>query len=147
MVAINQGIPMGAGIVMMFYILVALLLLVVQIVACWKVFEKAGEPGWKAIIPVYSEYVLYKIAWDVKPFWILIGAAVVNMLLCWIPVVGTIIGFIVGSLAIIIEVSCYVKLSKAFGHGGWFAVGLLLLSPVFIMILGFENSEYLGPQE
>ncbi len=87
MFAVNQGIPMGLGPVIMFYVGLVLLLLVVQIVAYWKIFEKAGEPGWKAIIPVYSDYILYKIAWGVKPFWILMGAAVITSLLSWIPVV------------------------------------------------------------
>lgn len=147
MLAVNQGIPMGMGAVTMFYLLGLFLLLAVQIISYWKIFEKAGESGWKAIIPVYSDYILYKIAWNVKPFWVLMGAALITSLLSWIPVVGAIISFIVGILAVIIEVNCYLKLSKAFGHGGWFAVGLLLLSPIFMMILAFENSEYSGPQE
>ncbi len=138
---------MMAGVAALYYVGVILLLLVVQIVAYWKIFEKAGERGWKAIIPVYSDYVLYKIAWETKPFWILMGAAVITSLLSRIPVVGAIISFIIGILAVIIEVNCYLKLSKAFGHGGWFAVGLLLLSPVFMLILAFDNSEYSGPQE
>ena len=78
MYEVNQGIPMGMGIAIMFYMIVFLLLLTIQIVSNWKVFEKAGESGWKALIPVYSEYILYRIAWDVKLFWILIGAAVVS---------------------------------------------------------------------
>lgn len=147
MLAVNQGIPMGMGVVTLFWILGIILLSIVQIVAYWKIFQKAGEAGWKSIIPVYSDYILYKIAWDVKPFWILIGVSVIISLLSGIPILGGILSFIGGILAIVIEISCYVKLSKAFGHGNGFAVGLLLLSPIFMIILGFEQSEYLGPQE
>lgn len=147
MFQVNQGLPVMTGVAILYYTGVMLLFLAVQIVSYWKIFEKAGERGWKAIIPVYADYILYKIAWDVKPFWILMGAAVVNTLLCRIPIVGGIIGFIIGILAVIIEVACYVKLSKAYGHGKGFAVGLIFLSPIFMLILAFEKSEYLGPQK
>ncbi len=137
----------GMGAMMSVFVIAMIVLLVLQIVAYWKIFEKAGEEGWKALIPVYADYILYKIAWDTKPFWILIGLSVLTSILSAIPVVGMVFGFIISILLVIIEVLCYVKMSKAFGHGRGFAIGLILLNPIFIMILGFEDSEYLGPQE
>ncbi len=145
--ALSASMAAGFGAAMSVYAIVVLVLLVLQIVAYWKIFEKAGEQGWKSLIPIYSEYILYKIAWDAKPIWILLGLFVLNLLLCWIPVVGVILSFIISILAVVIEILLYVKLSKAFGHGGGFAAGLIFLSPIFILILGFDSSEYLGPQE
>ena len=137
----------GMGAMMAVYAIVILVLWVLQVVAYWKIFEKAGEQGWKSIIPVYSDYILYRIAWDTKPFWVLLGLAALNLLLSWIPVAGVVFSFITGILAVIIEILLYVKLSRAFGHGSGFAAGLVFLSTIFVLILGFDSSEYLGPQE
>lgn len=94
------------------------------IVAWWKIFEKAHEAGWKSLIPFYNEYILFKIAW---------GNGVL-FLLMFIPFVNIII-------AIILEV----KLAKAYGHSGGFAVGLIFLSNIFTLILAFDSSQYIGP--
>ncbi len=144
---VSADLAAGGSAFLAIYSVGIIALLILQIVANWKIFEKAGEQGWKSLIPVYAEYILYKIAWDTKPFWILIGLSVLTIFLSAIPVAGMVFGFIISILLIIIEVLCYVKLAKAFGHGRGFALGLILLSPIFLMILGFENSEYLGPQE
>ena len=94
-----------------------------MIVANWKLFTKAGEPGWAAIIPFYSNYVLFKIAFGNG--WL--------FLLCLVPIVN-----------IVINIMLFFKLSKAFGHGVGFGLGLLFLSPIFLLILAFGSSEYVG---
>lgn len=104
---------------------IALLLVVLIIVAIWKIFEKAGEPGWKAIIPLYNVYTEYKIFWGNG--WL--------CLLTLIPIVN-----------IVVTIILYSKISKAFGHGAGFTVGLLFLPYVFLTMLGFNGDEYQGPQ-
>ncbi len=104
-------------------VIIYLVVVVFEIAAVWRVFTKAGRPGWAAVIPVYNAYVLLKVAG--KPGWWLI--------LFLVPVVNLII-FIVA----------YHGLSKAFGHGGGFTVGLLLLSFIFVPILAFGSSQYHG---
>lgn len=94
------------------------------LVAQWKVYEKAGQPGWACIIPIYNAYVLLKIVG--KPGWWL--------LLMLIPGVNVILSIWVVNL-----------LSKSFGKDVGFTVGMLLLSPVFIPILGFGSARYQGP--
>ena len=121
------------------YVVLVIALVALEVVAFWRIFEKAGEPGWKALIPIYSDYMLYRIGWDVRVFWI----TLILGLLCMIPLLG-IVAAIVAS---VLTICFYVKLAKAFGHGGWFSVGLFLLSPIFILILAFDKSEYLGPQK
>ena len=96
---------------------------VLAIVALWKIFTKAGEPGWAAIIPFYSSYVLFKITWGNG--W--------KFLLMLIPFAN-----------IVIMIITQVKLAKAFGKSNGFAVGLVLLSTIFMLILGFGNSQYQG---
>jgi Family of unknown function (DUF5684) len=104
-------------------ILVAIVFGVLLIAAMWKVFTKAGQPGWAAIIPIYNAIVLLKIAG--KPTWWLI--------LYFIPLVG-----------LIMMIITYVGLAERFGKGGGFAVGLVLLGFIFFPILGFGSAQYQG---
>ena len=97
---------------------------VLAIAAFWKVFTKAGEAGWKAIVPIYNVYVLLKIVG--RPAWWLI--------LMLIPFVNLIVWIIVA-----------IDLAKSFGKSTGFAVGLILIAPIFMMILGFGNATYVGP--
>ena len=112
----NQG-P-GAG-TYIFMILVAVLM----IAAMWKVFTKAGKPGWASIIPIYNMVVLLDIAG--KPVWWII--------LFFIPIVN-----------FIFAILTYVGLAERFGKGGGFAVGLILLGIIFFPILGFGSAQYRG---
>ncbi|HVW14817.1 MAG TPA: DUF5684 domain-containing protein [Mucilaginibacter sp.] len=97
---------------------------VIMIVAQWKIYEKAGKPGWAAIIPIYNIIVLLEIVG--KPVW--------WILLLLIPCVNIIFAVWVTNL-----------LSKSFGQSEGFTVGLLLLGVIFYPILGFGNYKYLGP--
>ena len=99
-------------------------LIVFLIVAEWKIYTKAGQPGWAVLIPIYNFYVLLKIVG--KPGWWL--------LLMLIPLVNIVIAIYVIHL-----------LSKSFGHGVGFTLGLLFLSIIFYPILGFGDSKYVGP--
>lgn len=106
------------------YFFFILLLVAIMVASMWKIFDKAGEPGWAAIIPVYNYIVLLKIAG--KPWWWL--------LLMIIPLVNIVLGIMV-----------YIDLAKAFGKGGAFAAGLIFLSIIFFPILAFGDSRYVGP--
>ena len=106
------------------WILFCLALAVVIIIAQWKIYEKAGKPGWACIIPIYNTLVLLEIVG--KPWW--------WILLMLIPVVNFIFVIWMTNL-----------LSKSFGKDEGFTVGLLLLSIVFYPILGFGSAKYQGP--
>ncbi len=106
------------------YWFVALILYAITVVAMWKIFTKAGIAGWKSIVPLLNAYELYKIA--MGNGWL--------FLLLLVPLVNIVIGIML-----------WVKLAKAFGHGGGFAAGLIFLNIIFILILGFEDSTYQGP--
>ena len=104
--------------------LIVLAIVVFMIAAMWKIFEKAGQPGWAAIVPIYNMVVLLQIVG--KPGWWVI--------LMLIPFVNYV--FIVWT---------YNMLSKSFGKDEGFTVGLVLLGIVFLPILGFGSAVYLGP--
>jgi len=98
--------------------------MILMIAACWKIFTKAGQPGWAAIIPIYNWYVLCKIVG--RPGWWVI--------LLLIPFINFIIGIIL----------C-IDLAKSFGKGVGFGIGLILLGIIFFPILGFGSAQYQGP--
>jgi Family of unknown function (DUF5684) len=112
-----EGIGIG-------FIVIILAVVVFLIAAMWKIFEKAGQPGWAAIVPIYNLYVLLKIVG--KPGWWII--------LFLIPIVNYV--FIIWT---------YNMLSKSFGKDEAFTAGLVLLGIVFFPILGFGAARYLGP--
>ena len=104
--------------------IVGLLIALFLVVAMWKVFTKAGQPGWASIIPIYNVYVWCKIVG--RPWW--------WILLVLIPFVNFIIAIIL----------C-VDLAKSFGKGVGFGIGLALLGIIFLPILGFGSAQYQGP--
>ena len=98
---------------------------VIVVAGLWKVFSKADEPGWAAIIPIYNLYVLTKIIG--RPWWWLI--------LLFIPVVGFFVHFIMA-----------IDLAKSFGKDTAYGIILLgILNLVGYLILGFGDAEYVGP--
>lgn len=105
---------------------------VLIIVAQWKIFVKAGQEGWKAIIPIYNVVILYKII-GLSPWLLLL------YLLAAVPVIGWIISFVLSIVSM-------VKLGKAFNQSTGFIIGLIFLTPIFQMILGFGKAEYVGNQ-
>lgn len=114
-------------------VLVGLLFYILIAVAAWRIMVKAGEPGWKGIIPVYNIYSLYKISWKTNMFW----ALLVLELLSFVGWICSVAGLVIGIMGLH-------KVSKAFGHGAGFTLGLIFLNPIFLLILGFGSSQYLG---
>jgi len=104
-------------------VFIDLIVAALMIVSMWKIFEKAGEPGWAAIIPFYNIYIILKIS-D-KPGWWLI--------LFFIPIVNFVI-FIITILAF----------AGKFGKGAGYAVGMILLPIIFFPILAFGDASYTG---
>ena len=105
--------------------MVSLVISIIAIIALWRIFSKAGEAGWKAIIPIYNYYVLLKIVG--RPGWWL--------LLLLIPFVNIIVYLLVS-----------VDLAKSFGKSEVFGVvAIWLFSIIGYMILGFGESKYVGP--
>ena len=157
--AAAAGAVMGGmlGVAIVASIAVAILM----IVAMWKLFKKAGEPGWKALIPIYDVYILFKISGAKSWFWGLIVAEIIVF-------INTIVGVNNGSLVTdangnvteikditftiivaamaIFELICYIvlcaKLAKAFKRGAGTAIGLFFLPNIFTLILAFGSAKY-----
>lgn len=63
------------------YSVLAFVWYVLYVIGLWKMFEKAGEAGWKSIIPVYNIYIEYKICWQTNMFWTFAGLSILSGLL------------------------------------------------------------------
>ena len=158
--AVGAGFIAGSMVILM---LICFVLYVLMVIAQWKMFVKAGEPGWKAIIPVYNTYTLYEIVWDTRAFWIYLatcalyfvctafsGAYVIEGNQILVTGQGNFIMDIIGFAAsigmLIFMVMSSVKTALAYGKGIVFALGLLFLPNIFTLILGFGDARYQGPQ-
>ncbi|HVR37578.1 MAG TPA: DUF5684 domain-containing protein [Thermoanaerobaculia bacterium] len=114
-------IPAGAGAIGAVFMILYFAVIILMIAGMWKVFTKAGKPGWAAIVPIYNIIVLLEIAG--KPLWWFI--------LFFIPFVNFIIFILIG-----------IEVAKKFGKGTGFGIGLALLAPIFYPILGFSDATY-----
>ena len=110
----------GGGIIIL---LIQLAIFIAVIAGFWKVFTKAGHPGWAAIVPIYNVIILLTIAG--KPLWWII--------LFFIPLVNFIIAILVS-----------IEVAKKFGKGTGFGLGLAFLGFIFYPVLGFSDAQYQG---
>ena len=113
----------GGGTTGMIFMAVWLVVCLTILAGIWKVFTKAGQPGWGVLVPIYNFYLMTKIAQ--RPAWWLI--------LMFIPVVN-----------IIAAVVLSMDIAKHFGKGAGFGVGLAFLGFIFYPILGFGSAQYDG---
>jgi len=115
------GIAVG---LLILYIILILIFIALYIISLWKIFVKAGKPGWAAIIPIYNTIVLLEIVG--RPIW-------------WI------ILFLIPCVNIVFNIIVCIDLAKSFGKDAAFGIGLALLSIIFFPILGFGSAQYIGP--
>ena len=102
-------------------LILELVLLVIIVIGLWKLFSKAGKPGWASIVPIYNTIVMIDIAG--KPLW--------WILLLFIPFVN-----------IVVSILIMIGMAKNFGRGVGTAIGLIFLPMIFMLILGFGSAEY-----
>ena len=128
--------------------ILTLVFYILEVIAMWKVFSKAGEAGWKSLIPIYNYYVLYDITWQ-APIGLAYGLMnlAINLNNNKVISIPTIISFPVSIALFVLHIMQSLKMAKAFGKGTGFAIGLILLQPIFLLILGFGSAQYLGKEE
>lgn len=119
----NGGGAAGAigGLIMM---VIQLGIAGIVIAGMWKLFAKAGQPGWATIVPIYNTYVMTQI----------VGRPILWFILTFVPCVN-----LVAMVLIMID------LAKSFGKSTGYAIGMILLPFIFIPMLGFSDAQYSGP--
>jgi hypothetical protein len=105
------------------YTVIGIVIAIFYIVAMWRVFSKAGQPGWAIFIPIYSTIVLLRVAG--KPWW-------------WLFL------FLIPLVDIVIAILVYAGVARNYGKGAGFTVGLIFLPFIFIPILGYGKAVYQG---
>ena len=132
---------------------------ILMVVAMWKIFAKAGEPGWKAIIPIYNVYIYFKIAGMKNWFWALFiveiavsilsafsnGAIITDQAGNVVSIQNPIFPILMLAAAIfeiVVAIMQCAKLSKAFGRGIGTTLGLIFLPNIFQLILAFGSAKY-----
>lgn len=108
------------------FLICSLAILIINCIILWKIFTKAGIPGWWAIIPFANYYKMFELFWEKGKGWMFI--------LMFIPIAN-----------IVVSVMLCLKMAKSFGKGAGFGVGLIFLSTIFYAILAFGNASYIGP--
>lgn len=158
---INSAVAGGLAILAVFLIAVLIVVLVMLVFGCigvWKTLEKAGKPGWGALIPYYNSYLLCEVS-GVNPFWVL-AVVIIGALGIVIPGVLSVIhffGIITFGLKTILSIVSFgasvyfsvilgISVARSFGKSDAFGVGLILLPFVFYFILGISKDKYLGPK-
>jgi ABC-type transport system involved in cytochrome c biogenesis permease component len=103
-------------------VLIGLGVAVFMIASMWKIFTKAGKPGWASIIPIYNTIVMLEIAR--KPVW-------------WIVL------FLIPGVSLIMMIITMAALANNFGKGSGFVLGMIFLPVIFFPILGFGSAQYI----
>ena len=157
--AIAAGSALGAFLATLgiFALVIGVAWYILQVVAYWKIFVKAGKPGWHSIIPFLNEWDRTDMSWNRTMAWVMIVCMILGSILynrgmtvnadgetvrTFVGTLGSIISLVGAVIAIISEY----KLAKAFVKGFGSFLGLLFLNPIFKLILGFGNAKYQGRQ-
>jgi hypothetical protein len=106
----------------------SLALCIFYIITTWRIFQKAGQPGWAALVPIYNVVVMFRVA-GMSAWWTL------SLLAAIIPLIGSL--FQLGVMIYALH-----RIAQNFGRGPGFTVGLILLSFIFMPILAFGSSRY-----
>jgi hypothetical protein len=101
-----------------------LIIVIPFVIAAWKIFSKAGRPGWESLVPIYSHWVLVKEICKLEPLWFFLGfVPIANIVAAW---------------------KICQELAKKFGKSDMFGIGLFFLGPIFALMLAFGDAKYIG---
>jgi hypothetical protein len=130
----NDEAALAAGIAAFVaaFFLVFVAIGIVTLIGMWKVFAKAGQPGWAVLVPIYNIIVLLRVA-GLPWYWVFAPFVAIIPILGWIAYIVWIVWV-------------HHRISTRFGQGVGFTVGLTLLGPIFWLILGFGSSKYVAEQ-
>ncbi len=111
------------GIFLLLFFAVTLGVTLLQLAGMWKVFEKANQPGWGALVPILNIFYLLEIA-DKETWWLIL--------------------FVIPGISIIASIVVLIDVAKNFGKGPGYGLGLVFLAPIFWPLLGFGDDKYVG---
>ncbi len=142
--------------------IISVIVYVLSVIGMWMTFRKAGRMGWLSIIPVVNTIVICLIGWQkVWPFIVEVVVGAIGVIMTLFggllailtgfgmgvgtgPIIGLlVVGVVLMIIALIIYIMITHRLSKSFGHGAGYTVGLILIPLIMYLVLGFGKSEYI----
>ena len=137
---------------MTMHMMTVVFIFAISLIGKYFIFEKMGMPGWKSLIPIYSDYLLFRDLIGSGYFWGYIASALLAGSCSAFVTIGLVSGvmeflFIITAVAactvtIAIQIKLAHSLSKSFGHGIGYTFGLVFIEPIMLMILGLGNNRY-----
>ena len=137
---------------MTMHMMTVVFIFALSLIGKYFIFEKMGMPGWKSLIPIYSDYLLFRELIGAGYFWGYIASALLAGSCSAFVTIGLVSGvmeflFIITAVAactvtIAIQIKLAHSLSKSFGHGIGYTFGLVFIEPIMLMILGLGNNRY-----
>ena len=125
--------------------LIQVVIILLNIIGLFKIYQKMGKPGWKGIIPFYNMYGLYDELWDKKYFWgYLLAQAVMLNPSSPSGLLFSVADLVLSVAMMVVVMKLYIKLAKAFGKGTGFGVLTFFFAPICLAVLGFGSAEYEG---
>lgn len=120
----SSSVSTGAAVgILVVWVVIALAVALIQVIGMWKAFDKAGQKGWMAIVPILNIYVLIKIAGK-EAWWLIL--------------------FLIPCVSIVASIIVYIEFAKRFGKSGAYGIGLAFLGIIFWPMLGFGDAQYQG---
>ena len=126
-------------------VIISLAFIALAIIAYWRIFVKAGEAGWKALIPFYGTYIEYKLFWNNRMFVLWLIMALIAASFRFVSGPGAMAAQLAYFGVSVMHILISVKMSCSFGHGVGYALGLIFLTHIFLIILAFDESVYISP--
>lgn len=143
------GLIAGILMFMVVIIIISLVIAILKLIGTWKMLTKAGESGWKSLIPFYNQWTLCKVA-GISPYWVLeiIVVSMINTVLNGIlgsNVISVILSLIVYANTIYFLVILSISLAKSFGKDIGFGVATVFFSFITYPMMGMGSATYVGP--
>ena len=142
--SLSEGAAKTLAVSLLLLVLLLIVLLVLMIIASWKIFVKAGEKGWKSLIPFYAQYIQFRIGGISKIFWINLPVMVLLLVLNWMGRNETGVYKVLYYSNFALKALSYGYIARAFGKKTGFCIAAAVLPVIFLPILGFGSAKYVG---
>lgn len=142
--SLSEGAAMALAVPLLLLVLSCIALLVLLIIATWKIFVKAGERGWKSLIPFCAQYIQFHIAGISKIFWIDLPVMILMLTLNWTGRNETGVYKALYCCNFALQALSYGYIARAFGKKTRFCIATAFLPVIFLPILAFGSAEYSG---
>lgn len=164
MMLLQQTNPSGMDLAALFAVIMGsivcfgaifLVIMFVAIIINWRIYEKAGQQGWAAVIPIYSTIILMDIIRRPRSWaWIILGLGLLTSILNVMQpgtrgqdqqdpnLIISVVQLVAGLVSLYFTLRTMRDLARAFGHGRGFTAGLIFLPFIFYPILAFGDSQY-----